>query len=204
MLRGLSSLPAIACCLIGQAPPVPPPAPPPQTEAELTRQVTLTLVNFARSADNWKLPSCARAALQAVLDHYDADHAMARATLGWRKNKAGAWEAAAPSSPPAADTATPNQHRLVAEAWAAASRRVITLHVEFARRVASEGDRERASRHFRRVLASPTTPRPIAASATRSGTASSAPPSRSRSASGCARCSTRRARSRRCRSTSPN
>ncbi|HEX5050738.1 MAG TPA: hypothetical protein VFZ65_03100 [Planctomycetota bacterium] len=136
----------LTAAVAAQAPPAP------KTEEELDKQVIQTLVGFARSAENWKTPSRARAVYEQILAHYDLDNASARAGLGWKKVK-DEWQVATPSDRLPKDTATPAQQEQVANAWRQASKRVAKLHKDFGLALDGEGHRARAVHHFERALA---------------------------------------------------
>ncbi|MBK8098808.1 MAG: hypothetical protein IPK26_16975 [Planctomycetes bacterium] len=94
-----ASLAFLSPILSAQAPAAPaaPTAPAQQPdfakkEKELVGKVASTLMSFASTAKGAKLETRAKQAFDLIIDHYDKDHAGARAALGFKKTKDG-WDA---------------------------------------------------------------------------------------------------------------
>ncbi len=126
-------------------------APAPKDELELDKQVAQLLVAYARTAESSKLPSAARRAYEAILDHYDVEHAAARAGLGWKKVK-GEWQQVTPVDKLPADAATPAQKKAVADAWNLTRKRVGAMHRELGLALLAAEQHPRGAYQLERAL----------------------------------------------------
>ncbi|HEX6812665.1 MAG TPA: hypothetical protein VF384_13645 [Planctomycetota bacterium] len=124
----------------------------PAREAEVHKQITSLLVAFARAAESYKAPSCARRAFEQIVEHYDNQNATALIGLGYQRVK-GEWKHVTPVDKLPQDTASLQQQRSVEEAWKVAHKRVVKLHRELGLALLAEGVEGRGRYRLGRAIA---------------------------------------------------
>jgi hypothetical protein len=138
--------------LSAQTPSPPPAAPKGQrTEQQVDQEIARVLVGYAKAAESCKAHGEARNIYNQILDHYDLEHAVARAGLGWQKVR-GEWQQTVAETALPKDTATAAQKKPLAAQWDTARKRVGALHRDLGLQLLAQDQRSRGVAQLERAL----------------------------------------------------
>ncbi|MCU0867514.1 MAG: hypothetical protein MUC36_27350 [Planctomycetes bacterium] len=133
--------------------PAPAPAAPKgqRTEQQVDQEIARILVGYAKTAESCKAHGEARNIYNQILDHYDLEHAVARAGLGWQKVR-GEWQQTVAETALPKDTATAAQKKSLTAPWDAARKRIGALHRDLGLQLLAQDQRSRGLAQLERAL----------------------------------------------------
>lgn len=120
-------------------------------EPTVTAKALQSLTTFAKTAQRSKAPGFARKAFEAIVTHYDEDHASAREALGFAR-RGDEWQRVKDPAKLPPNKASSRQLARIAKNWAKAQKQLTKLHRDLGLALHKGGKAEQGEKHLRVAL----------------------------------------------------